>query len=220
MKKVGGTFDATGAVINVGIGFVPDKLIIWNNTDAEDQRVIWSRDFRVAARVEGNHYQGDDAAAISVTPLAAAGGIKPYYGGDVIVTAAETHLVKDPAPNKQGSVTGWTLDTAANRTGKFNIDSLPTGVAAGSRILIDAGTPGSIAKWYTIEAITSDGGQDDEVTLSEAAPSGDILFISGAFDYISAAANITMPAGFTLAALADFNVDSDQLAFEAEKWDD
>lgn len=220
MKKVGGTFDGTGALVRVGIGFVPDKLTLYNNTDAEDQRLVWTRDFRVAAVVDGILYSGDDDADMDVTPLSTGVGVHPYMGGDIITTAAETHLVKDPAPNKQGAIEKWTLDTSANRTGKFNIDSLPTGVAAGSRILIDAGTPGSIAQWYTIEAITSDGGQDDEVTLSYAAPSGDILFISGAFDYIAAAANVTMPQGFILAAHATFAADSDQMAFEAEKWDD
>jgi hypothetical protein len=213
MKKVRGTFDGTAATINVGLGFVPDRVLLMNVGDgnAAFPHIIWDNNMRVAANVEG----------ILLTPNApladytAGQGISPYYGGDKIVTAAETHLVKDPAPNKIGNVLTWTLNTSANRTGKFNIEKAAL-VVAGSRILINQGTPGSVAKWYTIEAITSDGEQDDEVTLNYAAPSGQVLYISGAFDFIAAAAGVIMPKGFTLAATGTVNVNSEMIAFEAE----
>ncbi len=222
MKKIAGTFDATGAIINVGLGFIPDSVIIRNHTDAEDQFVTWNRHMRVAAIVAGMHSDGDDSSDFDLTTLAATTGISPYIGGDVIVTAAETHLVRDPSIDKKGGIKTFVIDTAANRTGHFTgITSLPTGVAAGSIISVDrAEQPGSIIEFAVIEAITSDGEADDEVTLSKALASGKIFVITGAFDYIAAAAGVIMPPGFTLAALTNFNVDSDLLAFEAEKWDD
>ena len=216
MKRIGGTFDGTAATINIGIGFRPDEVRVYNMGDAGNvlPYLVWMKNFRKATNVEGFLLTPNAALA----DYATGEGLSVYTGGVRITTSNETNLIKDPAPSKIGSVNKWTLDTSGNRTGHFNIEKNSLCVVE-SRILIAGDSPGSVDKWYTIEAITSDGEAADEVTLSEAAPTGIVKAIIGAFDYIAAAVDIIMPEGFTIKATGALNVDAETMCFTADLWD-
>lgn len=208
MNRVMGTIEGHSAAINVGIGFIPSKVQTYVLNDVLEVNWIdlMMRDTNVD--VAGGYVASD---GIDVA-TAAASAIKIFRGGNVIGTASEVYKVADPAPDKRATGAGatiatWTLGNATNKTGSWN-DVDGTLVAAGSMICIDG-------KNYYITALTSDGEQANEVTLSESVPSGTITFLSGKFTYIAAVAGIIMPEGFTIAT-GEINTDSECIVFIAE----
>jgi len=221
MKKVSGTLNGTGAALVVGCGFKPDYVKLWNLESSNPIEVVWSSEMRSLEQIEG-------VANDNGTParLAFGAGVAPYRGGDVMGAASTVYLVpvEDIAGKRDmrdmyvaggGSpVTEWTLDTAGNRTGSFNVEASTTYVGEGSKIRIfHTGTK----KTYevTILAMTSNGEAADEVTLSEAVPSGEVQFIGPMFDYVGAADKAVIPEGFKINSTGNINSSGELVAFEA-----
>jgi hypothetical protein len=73
-------------------------------------------------------------------------------------------------PTRLGSVTTWTLDTEADKTGHFDA-AINSDAGADSIVQIGNNT-------YTISSVTGDGTDADSVTLNYAAPSGEVVYIS------------------------------------------
>ena len=214
-QRIAGTFNGTGAALHIGIGFVPDWVYVRNLEDSIDSSVTWNKHMnRFPDYPEGiEQYTGTTYRQDA--DLAFGGGIRKYYGGDVFTSTQTAYLIKDDnnyVTSSYGTINAWTLDTAGTPTGHFNVEADTTYVGEGSMILIDG-------KEYGITAMTSNGESTDEVTLSEAAPSGVITFIGNLFDYVGVTKNIHMPAGFSINATDVINVSGEACFFEAGTYD-
>jgi hypothetical protein len=214
MKQiVAGSFIGHTAAINIGLGFLPTYVKLWNLEDPNElEWLVNMADDLTADASEGAG--GDDGAVVAV---AATAGVSRYAGGDVISAAANTHKVQDPLPNKIDSGTGgaistWTLDTVGNKTGHFDKPVSTTETGPGSIIVIDHGKGATV---YRMTALTNDGDAADEVTLNLAAPSGIVTFVGGICNFRNAAAGITMPPGFTISVTGGCNVDGEMTSFIA-----
>jgi hypothetical protein len=203
--KVSGTCLATAATLAIGVGFKPDRVKIRNITDKTELA------FDVK-EVNGNRFgmtvaaAGDKAAAAD-----AAHGCVVYDGEGPLAAASTTKLVRDETDRK-GSITSFTLQNSTNKTGKFDAECSTTYVGIGSRMIING-------KTYTIVGLTSNGEQDNEVTL-DANPTATTSVVSKIFnklDFIGGAAGVPVPAGFQIGASATVNdTNTDTLQFEAE----
>ncbi len=242
MKCVSGVFNGTGAALYVLCGFEPDKVIVRAVGDADSASVIWTKNDRVAAHING--VVDTDGATANV--LKAAGtGIELYKGGETLTAAMQTstgygegvYLVKDNRDYRYGvdqlpgggsgdavldTIDTWTLGVAGNRTGNFNEDVTGGYIGAGSRILIARGGDANVQEdWAVIEALTAGQGEAaNEVTLSTAVATGKVRFISGKYDYAPLAIGQMTPAGFKLNLTALVNVNDEMQSFEAIKFDD
>jgi hypothetical protein len=82
-----GTFDVTGAAINVCLGFIPDKVELWNMEDANNRepKIEWVKEMAVVAQMdEGIKEHGISDTDFDRTVMAA-NGISAYSGGDEII---------------------------------------------------------------------------------------------------------------------------------------
>lgn len=215
-KKIAGTFNGTGAALYIGIGFIPDWVKIVNMEDTINSFVEWNKHMnRCAEYPEGSEvYTGSTYQQLA--ELTFGTGIRPYHGGDKMAAASTAYLVKDDASytysTTYGQIDTWTLDTAGTPSGHFNLEADTTYVGVGSQITIDGYT-------YGITAFTSNGEGTDEVTLSEAAPTGSIEYISRMYDYVGAAKDIIIPEGFKINATTVINVSGEMCFFEAGMYD-
>ena len=218
MKAISGVFNGTGAALYLGLGFVPDWVKVYNLEDADVAVLEWNKHMaRTADMTEGrlNH----TAAGLVGDPRTVSdGGIRPYRGGDVIASASTAYLVQDETDYRTsatyGTVKTWTLDTSANRTGHFNLEADTSYVGEGSLIVIREDVSQNVIE-CGIVAMTSNGEQADEVTLSEAVKSGEVLSLGRMYDYVGASAGVVMPAGFSIQATTVINVSGEMCAFEA-----
>jgi len=219
---VRGVFNGTGAVVNVGLGFVPSYVKVWNITEATQLYAIgeWQQEMVKALKTnEGLQLSVADDTDADAADLTVAGGFKPYLGGDV-ADNTETYIGKDRSPDKRGSgagdaITTWTLGHSTNRTGNWNAVcclTVPSQVGVGSEIVINSGAGN---KQYRIQAITSNGEAANEVTLDIAAPTGRIVFLGGIHTFVQVPTSIITEAGFTLAADANINANDEIMVFEA-----
>lgn len=217
VKCVSGTIEGHSAATYVGIGFIPDKVEAYNIGSGTIEHVVWLRNFRLDAAGGGIRYQDDNDDVIE--DIANRSGIDVYEGGDIITTAAETHKVKAAdmdyrdSSGGTGTITKFTMDTAANFTGHFDYGVDTTYIAAGSRVVID----GHI---YNMVALSSDGDGSNEVELDRAPTKnpGNVTALYRAYDFIAAPVGTIMPAGFIIQSLGNFWVDSEMVAFAAWKF--
>jgi hypothetical protein len=228
-KIVSGTFNGTGAALYLGIGFLPDWVKVFNLEDADLAEVRWSKNMRSKEQEEGRLgiriQDTGTSAGYSLAVLANAAGIAQYLGGDTMTAASTVYLVKDDldyAKNPQGGGTGaitdWTLDTSGNRTGKFDDGVDTTYVGEGSEVIIRPDTTKQPRR-AVITALTNDGNADDEVELSVAIGTGDVLKIGPMYDYRGAANRAIIPAGFAINATSVINVSGELCFFEAGTYD-
>ena len=244
MKCITGTFNGTGADLFIGLGFVPDKVIVRDITTAAGPSLIWTKNMRIAAMTEGLL---DTDGTTTLASQVAGAGIQPYEGGIQLTSALQTstgfgegvYLVKNtndwryginskPGPN-QGSgdavadtIDTWTLDTAGNRTGHFNEDVTGDYIGAGSPIHIETGYGRIkiIEKLY-IESLTATQGEAaDEVTLSRSVVAGRVRYIGAKYDYVPQVVGQTIFAGFKLSMTTPINVNDEVQYFEAYLFDD
>jgi hypothetical protein len=221
MKVISGTFNGTGAALRVGLGFIPDFIRIFNQEDGDLARLDWNRNMRALEVVEGI-LMGEAAGDFQGTALGFGAGVAPYRGGDKFATAQTAYILQDATPDKRaagtmGTIKTWTLDTAANRTGRFDVGASTTYVGEGSKITV-MDQFGQV-KSAVILAMSNDGDAADEVTLSEALPSGNVVALSGMYDYLGLPAGIVMPAGFIINATTVINVSGELCCFEAGTFD-
>ena len=207
MKKEKIIAKATGAELDIGIGFKPDRVRILNVTDRTE--LIWD-----GAYLTGQLYgmtvavEGDKAAA------AATYGVTLYDGvgvlGEADATIATILVAKDD--DLKDTITKFTMDTVANKTGHFDASIDTDTVGVGSRIVIEG-------KVYIITALTNDGDASDEVTL-DAAPVLTISSVDSVFSkytHRGAIATDAVPQGIKIGANAVVNdTDGDLLVIEAE----
>ena len=203
--KVAVTALATTASLSIGLGFKPNRVRIRNVTDLTE--LVWTD-----KEVNGARFgvtvaaAGDKAAAASADY-----GIVLYDGEGPLAAASTTKIIRDDSDRK-GSVAKFTLGSATNKTGNFDVACNTTYVGVGSKIWIGE-------KTYTITAITSTGETANYVTLDAAPPSGtsQISKITNKLDFIGAAKGEPVPAGITLGASAIVNnTNTDILLIEAE----
>lgn len=231
MRRIGGTFNGTGADVYLCIGFVPDWVRVWNLEGTQRILLEWNiLMMRAKEVVEGIQLTAADQTAAALT---IGTGLLPYFGGDTLTatTAGTTtygegvylkpdhndyRMLAANAPNGLGDaktedIVKWTLDTAAANTGHFNAGVAETYIGEGSKIIIDG-------KIYTIVALTTDGDAANQVELSHPAKTGEIQHISGMYDYKPMVAGEVTKEGF-LIANTTVNVDDAMIAFEAGKYD-
>jgi hypothetical protein len=209
-----GTFLGSGAARYIGLGFIPRKVHIWNVEAAAMGQLWWDRDMTRHSRM----YEGQYDTGAAVTALTAGTGIIRYYGGDIITAQAATHL--KPAASMDtyagdmrgkgsaGLISNWVLDTLANRTGHFDVALNTTYVGIGSLVQIGG-------KEYAIVALSNDGDAADDVTLNEAAPSGECDRIDYLYDLAQAEVGERMPPGIYLAETANVNATNETCFIEA-----
>lgn len=226
--KIGGHFNGTGAAVYICVGFVPDFVNIQNLEGAVERKIEWNKIMMGATEV----VEGVRTVVEAPTALTKGLGIRPYYGGETLTTAMQTstaygegvYLKRDdwdyrhysgnvsPGDAKAVDIDTWTLDTTGDFTGHFNEDVNGDYIGEGSRICIDG-------KWYAIVDLTAGAGEaDDEVTLSDTVPSGDVLSITGKNGYKPIPVGQMTPAGFLLTATT-INVNNALIGFECGTYD-
>jgi len=96
MKKITGTFNGTGAILNVGCGFKPDYVKVVNITSATFESIEWNKGLlNGAAGVKGGIKRSGDVAVADAS-LTAANGIQVFTGGNKAIAAQTNHLVFAP----------------------------------------------------------------------------------------------------------------------------
>jgi hypothetical protein len=223
MRVIAGTFNGVGSAVNIGLGFIPDFVRVRNNESTSTEMIEWSRHMRAAETLEGVWWGADGAQ----TELTVGAGVAIYRGGETAASGNTTKLKKLDSRDQRGAnvvnghaaITTWTLGSSANKTGSVNDELNTTRVGEGSVIVIRESASGRI-KEAVITALTSNGEQANEVTLSEAVGSGDILFIGPMYDYEACAAGEVTKAGFTINETANINVSGEMCYFEAGTYDD
>jgi hypothetical protein len=113
-----------------------------------------------------------------------------------------------------GVIDTWTQ--YSTNTGHWNVAKVASGnrIGAGSRILIKE-TSSGLVKQAGITAISSDGELTNEVTLTHAIGSGQIVFIGGMYDLAPIALNKVTPQGILLSDTT-LNVNDNTIYFEME----
>lgn len=228
--KVSGVFNGTGAAVYICLGFLPRKVYLKNIGGTGEFVLEWCAEMlrsHAVAHPEGWLYTNGAPAA-----LAYGAGIRQYEGGDLMTSSNQTSvaygegvylgwdLADYRANNTYGASAGainrWTLDTAANRTGHWNVAKVASGarIGAGSRILVREDSS-RLIKEAGITAITSDGEATDEITLNRPLGSGEITFVGGLYDMMPLALGKATPAGF-LCSCNTLNVNDEAVMFEAE----
>lgn len=220
MKRVSGTLNGTGAAIYVGLGFVPDSVKVFNNESTTAVFGEWNRDMRTVEATGGN------LVAAAVTRATVGAGIRLYRGGDLTVSGNSAYLIsfadvygkKDvrAAYSATAPITKWTLGNSGNRTGNFDHEASTSYVGEGSEISIYNPLT-KISYNVFVQAMTSNGEAANEVTLSEAVPSGDVQFLGPMYDYVAAPAGVIMPAGFVIDSTT-LSVSGQMISFVAESW--
>lgn len=226
MKTIGGTFNGTGAAVYICLGFIPDKVKMRAVEDTDAATLEWDINYRSAEQDNGVVYH--TAGGIVPVLLTAGQGIEPYEGGDAMTTTIQTstangegvYLRRDNLDYKASDIIAgsdpidtWTLDTLGSRTGHFNNDVVGTYIGEGSRICIDG-------LWYVVEAVAAGQGiAANEVTLSRAAPSGTVEFISNMYDYAPVPIGDVAPAGFKCNKITYINENDELQAIEASIFD-
>ena len=118
--------------------------------------------------------------------------------------------------NQRGDILAWTLDVAATRKGHFDagLDTDVCGV--GSTVVIRAASTGKLYEAY-IAALTNDGDAASEVTLNTAVPSGMVVHVGCAWDWVAAPVGKVMPAGIEITDVTYANIASNDFALVATR---
>ena len=232
--RISGTFNGTGADVYLCIGFVPDWVHLWNVEATTPLEVVWNVDMQRSAEFcDGFEFQWHGTFGSSdATPLTTGNGIKTYYGGKTLASGdvgtttygegvylkpdnRDYRYTSTDSPFGVGdatttTVTTWTLYSGYG--GHFDYPVTKTYIDEGSRICIDG-------RWYSINAISSNGELTNEVTLSNTGvASGNIQFISGMYSLRPMIAGEVSKDGF-LISNTTLNVNNDIVIFEAGKYD-
>lgn len=215
--KVIGIAEATGAELDIALGFHPDRVYIRNLTDRTE--LMWER-----KSINGQIYGQDSDADGTKTDCATAGaGCILYDGSGGPLAAADATILRPSEADQAnagtlGRITGWTLGSAANKTGNFNVGCNTATVGPGSRIFMGQGKPHQ--KIARITAITNDGDAANEVTLDIAVPTGAIDKIFAMWDFLPAGAGDVIQKGIRLGATVAVNdTDGDVMLIIAETFD-
>jgi len=235
MIKVAGTMNGTGSAFYLCLGFVPDEFHLQDFETSTDFELYWNRNmWRSGEFVEGMQVHTGSTYR-QITALTKGNGVLPYYGGTVLASSdvgtttygegvylkpddRDYRFTNNDSPFGIGDATEstidtWTLDSASNYTGNFGSAGAVAGtyIGEGSEIVIDG-------KRYVIVAFTSDGGDANDVTLSNNVPSGNIEFIGGMYSTRPMIAGEITRDGIYVANTT-VNTNNALIGFEAIKWD-
>jgi len=230
MKKVSGLYYGAGtSALHLGIGFLPDKVLLRVIDQAEQEELEWNiQMIRDASAAEGIMRTTIGADDTGLTVLTQGHGVELYYGGDLISAASAQYQV--PANSVEayqgdmrckgtdGDINAWVLDTTANETGHWNAECNTTYVGVGSVIWIKEDSSGLLKK-AAVVALTSNGEAADEVTLSRSLGSGKIERISYLYSFVQCPAGQKMPAGIKINDTTYVNAASQKCLIEAEQFD-
>jgi hypothetical protein len=214
---VAGTYNGVGSAIYIGFGFVPDWVKIWAIDNAASYYIEWNFNMlrSPAALCPGGLVR--TAATGDVTELTTA-GVEQYDGGDIMSAASTTYLVADDKDYRTsttyGTISKWTLGSSTNKTGNWDVEADTNYVGAGSKITIREDVTQKVFN-VAVNALTSNGEQANEVTLTKAVKSGTILRLSRLYDFVGAAKGAIIPAGIYLADVTYCNISGEMCAFEA-----
>ncbi|MCX7590015.1 MAG: hypothetical protein N2255_00135 [Kiritimatiellae bacterium] len=232
-QRVTGTFNGTGADVYICVGFVPDFVRLWALEDSDVGHRIWLRAFRAAEVTKGIEFVGS-SGALQVDALASAdGGIEPYEGGEILTSLNQTstaygegvYLGPDGTDYRQDPNYGyalkvidtWYLDNSSNRTGHVNANTVASGcrIGEGSVIRIRERSTG-LVKEAVVESWTAGAGATaNDVRLSRAIGSGEILYIGGMYSFAPLPLGVITPPGFKITKHTVCNVNDEIQAFEA-----
>jgi len=215
MRIIQGHFNGTGADVYLCLGVLPYNIVMWGLDDATVETYEWDRAMlHEILTVEGI---SRPKAGGAVEDHAFGEGIAPYRGGELLTTTNQTSTTygegvflerddtdyryfTDSAVGISGdaateTIDTWTLETAATPTGMFNADATGTYIGKGSAIrIIDDSNKHTYDVCITADLSTA-GGATNEVTLSEAVPSGTVTFIGGKHGYKPMAVGKVTKAG-------------------------
>lgn len=221
MKIVQGYFNGTGAVAYLCLGNIPHIIRMWDMEAATPTTLEWAKCMQSTPgnlTVEGIYL---DAAGGAVQDMAFGEGVSPYYGGETLTSAMQTsttygegvylsvddrdyRYVNNAALGVLGdaateTIKTWTLDTAATPTGHFNGDVTGTYIGPGSIIRVKSKTSPFRLYEACITALTAGQGLSaNEVTLSWAIPSGDVVHIGGMYQWAPMAVGSITEAGLKI----------------------
>jgi hypothetical protein len=220
MKYISGIYLGTGSAMTLGLGFKPDEVIIRGVAGVTIFR--WSKDLgRVATAAGGVVQINHGSAQLNVKTMTQ--GIRLYSGGVSLAsvdTNILTHISLQDAStssavntDQRGSITTWTLDTAANGTGHFNAASGGTYAGVGSKVVLFTNR-----REYTsfIRAQTSTWTTADHITLDPDVPaSADVRYIGPQYDFLSHPIDCPTPDGIIL---IDTTYLADATVHELQAW--
>jgi hypothetical protein len=220
MQRVTGIYRGLGTgAIKIGLGFVPHEVHITRlgQAVATAYETFWNADMLRAALARNGGLARSNAT--TWVGLADTAGIKPYAGGDTVTAASlagQLHrdVVTAYRGNLRGSILAWTLDTAANRTGHFDAGLATTYCNVGSTVVIKAASTGKLHE-ARIAALTNDGDAANEVALDQAVPSGSVIHVGGAWDWVPAPVGVILPAGIEITDVTYANIASNDFALVA-----
>jgi len=221
------------SAMNVGLGFFPDEVHLFQSSQAEGEHTEWNRLMQASAA--GLCIQGITRPSLSSITMVyqTSAGIALYFGRDVITTASANYVIPKQSRelfdsfgvNKYaidqrdrhtgGTVTAYTQDST--NTGHFNCPVDTTYVGVGSKVVIEPNGPLSAREYY-ITAITSDGDASTNITLNAAAPSGTVRFIGYMYDFVQAPAGTVMPIGIAINDVTYHNVSGQQFIAKFIQW--
>lgn len=222
MEQIRGIYMGLGTgAMKIGLGFVPSEVRILRlgAAVATAFETRWDANMLRAALARNGGLARSNATTF--VGLADTAGIKPYLGGDTVTAATlanqiERNAVAAYRGNLRGSITKWTLGSAANRTGSFDagLDTTPCGV--GSTVVIQAASNGKTYE-ARIAALTNDGDAANEVTLDQAVPSGTVIHVGCAWDWVAAPVGTVMPAGIEITDVTYANLASTAFSLVADR---
>jgi len=229
MRVINASYLGAGtSALYIGLGFIPQKVVLRNIDQSQQEELVWNTSMiRAATAAEGILRTTIGADDTGLTVLTVGNGIVPYAGGDKIATASANYIVpvnsealfQGDMRQKTGTeINTWTLDSSGSQTGKFNTAVDETYVGVGSRVTIEETSTGLLVQ-ATIVAFTSDGSDDDDVTLNIDVASGTVKKISYKYDFCQAQAGTVMPAGIKVNDTTYVNAASQQCFIEAGTYD-
>jgi hypothetical protein len=235
MHKVSGLVLGAGTSAQyIGLGFVPDEVVLQMVDTGGTQtlnRLWWNRKMlRSNVCPEGISFAGNDLDA-DCSAKTDGNGIIPYYGGDIIATAAAqkvVHLSHPALKDTYGAdqrfatagttVSKWTKDTTIQ--GHFNTAVNTTYVGAGSIIIARLVNVEGPLRDFALVALANQGTATNEADLQDepGAAELDIRYISYMYDFANLPAGYVMPQGIIINETSVFNAASQKFLIEATKW--
>ncbi len=219
-KRIAGTFNGTGAALYICCGFIPDWVVIQNCEDGDLAKLEWNIHMaRTGEVVEGFVW----AAAAAPTALTKGTGVIPYYSGGTKLAATSTvYLVRDDADYRTsvtyGTIETWTLGSATNYTGNWNLEADTTYIGEGSIMTVEE-TMGHNVITTGVVAVTSNGEAANEVTLAYPVKTGKVTALKRMYSFAGGVSGDILPDGFKINATAVINVSGEICMFEAGTYD-
>lgn len=200
MRILTGIYLGTGSAMKLGLGFIPDKVVI--RGAAGVTKFVWTKEqSRVATAAGGVVWKNDAATQQVIKDFTA--GIRVYNGGEVLAATDAnilSHISLQDAStasavntDQKGSITKWTMDTAASGTGHFDAASGGTYAGVGSKVVLFVPERRSEYTTY-LRAQTSTWTTADHVTLDPDAPAtAEVRYIGPQYDFLAHPINAGTP---------------------------